>query len=73
MVDAFISDDEFCRIISEIEKYNKLKEEIRTKANKRLKSIKVGEIDEATKKRFMDLGHEAARRSFISKLDVAVK
>ena len=50
MVDSFISDDEFRLIISEIEKYNKLKEEIRTKANKRLKSIKIGEIDEATKK-----------------------
>ena len=49
MVDGFISDDEFRLIISEIEKYNKLKEEIRIKANKRLKSIKTGEIDDATK------------------------
>ena len=48
MVDGFISDDEFRLIIAEIEKYNKLKEEIRTKTNKRLKSIKIGEIDEAT-------------------------
>ena len=44
MVDGFISDDEFRLIISEIEKYNKLKEEIRIKANKRLKSIKIGEM-----------------------------
>ena len=73
MVDGFICDDEFRLIISEIEKYNKLKEEIRTKANKRLKSIKTGEIDEATTKRFMDLGRESARRSLISKLDLVAK
>ena len=73
MVDGFISDDEFRFIISDIEKYNKLKEEIRTKANKRLKSIKIGEIDEATKKRFTDLGWESARRSLISKLDLVAK
>ena len=73
MVDGFISDDEFCLIISKIERCNKLKEEIRTKANKRLKSIKIGEIDEATKKRFRNLGQESARRSLISKLDLVAK
>ena len=73
MVDGLISDDEFRLIISEIEKYNKLREEIRTKANKRLKFIKIDEIDEATKKRFTDLGRESARRSLISKLDLVAK
>ena len=54
--DNFISDDEFSLIISELEKFNNMKEEIRSK-------IRVG-IDEATKQSLINQGRENAMKSF---------
>jgi len=54
--DDHISDDEFSLIISELEKFNSMREEIRSK-------IKVG-IDEATKQSLINQGRENAMKSF---------
>jgi len=54
--DSHISDDEFSLIISELEKFNNMKEEIRSK-------IRVG-IDEATKQSLINQGRENAMKSF---------
>ena len=54
--DDHISDDEFSLIISELEKFNSMREEIRSK-------IKIG-IDEATKQSLINQGRENAMKSF---------
>lgn len=66
LVDGVISDQEFKLILDEVEKYNQLKEEIRTTSRKIYKAK--GEIDEKTKQELISRGKEEARESILKNI-----
>jgi len=63
--DGVISQSEFTGIVSEITRYNSLKSNIREGTNK-----KIQEVDEDTKKEWIELGKKEAHQAFIKKLGV---
>ena len=63
--DGAISQSEFRAVVSEIKRYNTLKDEIRKGTKK-----KTQEVDENTKKEWIELGKKEAHQSFIKKLGV---
>ena len=64
LMDGVISDDEFSLLISEVNKYKEMKEDIRSSTHKTLK------IDEEAEKKLIERGKEEARKSFLAKLNL---
>ena len=65
LTDGQISDEEFCLIIDEAQKYTQMKAEIRTGAQKAHAAVT---LDEETKNSLIQRGRDEARASFIKKL-----
>ena len=61
LVDDHISDEEYSLILSEIEKFNGMKEEIKSKSK-----VAAAAMDEETKQSLIDQGREEVRQSFQS-------
>jgi hypothetical protein len=64
MIDSQISDEEFTLILNEVERYQTLKEEIRSKARS------LAETDEAAKKEWIEKGRQEMRAQFAKHLGV---
>jgi hypothetical protein len=67
MADGKISEEEFRLILDEVSKYQKMKDEIRNKAQNAHAAVV---IDEDTKNSLIQRGRDEARSSFIKKLAV---
>ena len=65
LTDGQISDEEFCLIIDEAQKYTQMKAEIRAGAQKAHAAVT---LDEETKNSLIQRGRDEARASFIKKL-----
>jgi hypothetical protein len=71
LVDGEISDHEFRLILGESEKYQQMKDQIRSGAQKAYGAVTPPVLDEATKNSLIQRGRDEARTSFIKKLSAA--
>ena len=68
LVDGKISDEEFRLIMDEVDKYNQMKSDIKSNAQKAHSAIKPPVLDEETKNSLIKQGRDEAQASSIKKL-----